>query len=402
MSTGRLYLVGGQVSGGTREVAIQGQASEPVWSHDGHWLAVIVQPPPPKPDPYADEPATVWLVSRSGEVVRRLTSPTGRIRDVGLAWSPTADRLAMTYTLRNQGHVDLVGADGARSSLVTAPTVSLVAWSPDGRHLAVGRNRFHKPITATSWRSEIDVFAARGGIPRVIATHRGGILDVAGWWPDGSGVLAWIDPMGSGSIAADGLRLYDFDVHGGRRFLGGTLEYRPWIAASQVRNEVALIVGGDRELTNQHKHLVVCSLSTCRSVPQRKDEVSFDPAFASDGRLAVVRDRAVSPTAHNGAFGPSFTAKVDASGVVELVSGSANRAEAGGDGATAPVWGRDGSMLMVREGALWLKPQGSSRSQRVAGPLSLANDSDYFAGDPWDYYGFVGWWNAFAWSDAVR
>ncbi len=400
VSAGTLYLIGGAVSG-VRPVTIQGQVSEPAWSHDGRWLAVAAQPAPPRSAPYTDEPMVVWLVSRDGAVVRRITPSPNRIRDAGLAWSPTADRLAISYVRDRDGHVDVVDTEGSRTSLLTAPEVTGVAWSPDGERIAVGRNRFVKPATRSSWRSEIDVVSPSGGRPVVIAHDRGGVYDVATWWPDGSGVLAWIDPMGSGSIAADGLPLYDVGLDGRRRYLTGMLRYRPWIATSKKRDEVALIAGGDRELTNDHKHLAVCTTSRCRSVSQPKRAVSFDPAFAPDGRLAFVRDRAVAATAANGAFGASFTAKVDASGGIEVLHGEPGKPVPGGDGASAPVWGRDGTMLEEKGGSLWLLADGSSDPRRIAGPLGLANGASYFPDDPWGYYGFVGWWDSFAWSGAA-
>lgn len=402
VSAGRLYLVGGGAPSGVQRVAIAGRLSEPVWSDDGKWLAVVSQPPPPKKTPYADEPAAVWLVAPSGEVVRPLTPHGVKVHAAAAAWSPTADRLAISYAEHGRDHLDIVDPRGAMTALLRARQISWFAWAPDGMSLAVGRNWFVKPVTGSSWRSELDVFPASGGIPHVLAYDKGGVYDVAGWWPDGSGVLAWIDPMGSGSLAADGLPLYDFGLNGHRRRLGRTLQYRPWIATSRPRDEVAFIAGGDRELTNDHKHLVVCSPVHCDSKPQPANRVSFDPAFAADGRLALVRDRAVAPSQANGGFSSRFTANVDASGGVDVVRGRSVEPLAGGGGASAPVWGRDGSLLVEKDGSLWLVAVGSASPQRVAGPMGVADEVDtYYPGDPGWYYGFVGWWDSFAWSRAV-
>jgi hypothetical protein len=39
---------------------------------------------------------------------------------------------------------------------------------------------------------------------------------------------------------------------------------------------------------------------------------------------------------------------------------------------------------------------------RIAGPIGLADPFDaYYPGDPGSYYGFVGWWDSFAWTEAM-
>ena len=169
-----------------------------------------------------------------------------------------------------------------------------------------------------------------------VARDRGGLYVIADWWPDGGGVMAWMDPMGSGSIRADGLPLYDFDVDGGRRRLTTSmLTYPAWLATSRPHDEVALIAGGDRELTGANKHVVVCAPRHCRSIPQPKNLVSFDPTWTTSGRLAVVRDRAIPATDNNGGFGPAFSDRVDGSGGIDIVRGAKADPIAGGDGATA-------------------------------------------------------------------
>lgn len=388
-----LYLMGGKLSG-AHKVALTDPAGDPAWSHDGRWLAVITQPAPPTSQP-ADEPTTIWLVSRAGKVVRRLTPAGQDVYHATAAWSPTADRLAISYTADVTSpagatqRIDVVTTSGATTALASAPNISGFAWSPSGRRLAVGLNHFVLP--AGKWRSRLVVFTLASGSHRAVSTVNGDILDVAGWWPDGSGVLAWRDYQGSGSLAADGLPLLDISTATGhRRQLTKTmLQYEGWLATSKVTNEVAFIAGGDRILTNGHKHLVVCSHRRCRSIAQPKRKVSFDPAWSPGGRLAVVRDRAVK--AVNGNYLFSYTRKVDDSGGIALVRGRHVHALTGATGGTAPVWGRGGSMLFVRGSSLWFLRAGSTRPRRVAGPLS-SSDS---------FYGFVSWWDSFAWTAAV-
>jgi dipeptidyl aminopeptidase/acylaminoacyl peptidase len=391
VSDHHLYLVGGD-AGDVQRVTLDGRATKPLWSADGRWLAVTVSPAPPKKNPYADLPTSVRLVSAAGKVIRTVSPPGAH--DAVAHWSPNGHRLAITYRVRRRYTAEVVRISGNARLLTRAGYLSGVAWSPDGSRIAVGVSRFRKPATATSWRSEIDVYSPRGSKLRMQAAHHGGIIEVTRWWPDGSGVLGWIDPMGSGSIAADGLPLYDFTADGHRRKLGGMLAYAQWLATSRATNQVALIAGGDRELTLGHKHLVICDKKTCRPVMQKSSQVSFDPAWSESGRLAFVTDQAVSPS-HG--IGVAYIDEVQASGGLALLFPQ-RRSRAthllSGAHASDPVWGRpgDGSMLVVRKRSLWLLTDALNHATRVAGPIDVSANT---------YYGFVPWDDSFAWSFAV-
>jgi hypothetical protein len=388
----QLYLIGAR-AGGVRRVALADPAHNPIWSHDGRWLAVTTQPASPKAHP-VDEPTTVWLVSRAGNVVRRLTPAGQDVYHAAVAWSPRADQVAMSYT-SGVGtpavtmRLDVVDTSGRRASLGVAPLVAGFAWAPNGLHVAASLN------TAPSgkWDSRLVSIDARSARQRTITTDQGDVLDVAGWWPDGSGVLTWLDYQGSASLAADGLPLLDVSAATGhRRLLTKTmLQYGGWLATSKLKNSVALIAGGDRVLTGGHKHLVICTRTRCHAVAQGSHQVTFDPAYNHDGRLAVVRDHAVRPTVANGYYSLTFTHKVDASGGIGLVRGGKVHRIAGGNRATAPVWGARGSMLEVRGSSLWLLRDTGAAAHRVAGPLDTSDN----------FFGFVSWWDSFAWSAAV-
>lgn len=394
VSRHRLYLLR---TSGLTGVPLSGRATRPAWSPDGRWLVVTTSPAPPKSDPYADEPTSVWLVSQAGKPLRKVTP--GGAHDATATWSPRADRVAVTYRTDRRYHAVVVDASGRTTRLAEAVNISGLAWSPDGRRIALGLSRFVRPATRGSWRSEILVMSATARHAHSVARDRGGLYVIADWWPDGGGVMAWMDPMGSGSIRADGLPLYDFDVDGGRRRLTTSmLTYPAWLATSRPHDEVALIAGGDRELTGANKHVVVCAPRHCRSIPQPKNLVSFDPTWTTSGRLAVVRDRAIPATDNNGGFGPAFSDRVDGSGGIDIVRGAKADPIAGGDGATAPVWGRDGSILMVRNHAVWLRPTGEAAARRIAGPVDAAGP--FNQADP--YYGFVNWRDSFAWTAASR
>lgn len=388
----QLYLLGG-LARGVKKVALSDPAYSPRWSRDNRWLAVTTRPDPPAETPNADEPTTVWLVSRTGDVVRRLTPAAADVYHAAAAWSPRSNRLAVEYTAGVDSsptqRLDVVDTSGRTTSLVSAQSISGFAWAPDGQRIAVGRNHFDN--SPGKWDSRLVTMKADGSKRHTVATDVGDVLEVAGWWPDGSGVLVWRDFQGSASIAADGLPLLDISVKSAhRRSLGkGMLQYPGWLATSKLRNKVAFIAGGDRILTNGHKHLRICTRKHCHSVAQGNHHVTFDPAWSIDGQLAAVRDHAIKPV--NGDYLTNYTHQVDASGGVYLLRKGHLKALAGGERATAPVWGLLGAMMFVRGDSLWLLRPESTHPQRIAGPIDSTSS----------YYGFVSWWDSLAWTHAV-
>ncbi|HWA65304.1 MAG TPA: hypothetical protein VG899_02915 [Mycobacteriales bacterium] len=392
-----LFLIGGPVSG-VHYVGFGNQPSDPQWSADGKLLSVVVTPPPPKHNPYKQEPSFVAVVGQRGKVLREFPRGT-KAYDVTTAWSPGADRLAVSYTLQAKNPSndrDVLSfydpADGVADGLLAAPDISGFAWSPDGSQLAFASDRLVR--SPGNFNSRLVTIDAATDHKRLVTAATEKVIDVAGWWPDGSGILARLDPQGSASLAADGLPLVDVSVADGKqRQLGRiALDYSQWLATSAATNQVAFIAGGDREISMQHKHVVVCSVAACRAIAQGAKQVSFDPAFGASGRLAFVRDRAVAPK-HG--FGISYVDQVQASGgILTASSGGQVAAVSAGKAASAPTWGTDGSMLVVRRGALWLLGPGLQTAAKVVSGLQLP------AGSP--YYGFVPWHDSFAWTLAVR
>lgn len=391
----QLFLVGGPVSG-TRRVPLGQQAGDPEWSADGKWLSVVVTAPAPKSNPYADEPSKILILTAEGRVVHNLSRGTDEY-DVMTAWSPSADRLAISYTLHakspNNDRDVLAVADPVGGSLdgkVAARIISGFAWSPDGSRIAASINGFAGEPGA--WHSRLVTISATSDARHRVTTAEGNVFEVAGWWPDGSGILTWLDYQGSASLAADGLPLYDVSVTSGHRRLlaKSMLQYPQWLATSPTTDEVAFVAGGSRELTGGHKHLVVCGLSSCHRLAQGASRVSFDPAWSDSGQLAFVRDRA---TNDSDGYAMSYVDRVQASGGVQVRSVSGLRhAVRPARGAAAPMWGTDGAMLVVRRDALWLLAPGLRHATKVVSGVQV----------PSDYYGFVPWRDSFAWTEAVR
>jgi hypothetical protein len=268
--------------------------------------------------------------------------------------------------------------------LAKAQAIENVAWSPSGRRLAVSLNAFRHQ----QWHSRLVVIPAGSGGHRRTVTAVDGILDLAAWWPDGSRLLVWDGAVGS-SLGADGLPLDVVTMSGHRHQIANpVLGYGSWIALSRAKNEIAVIEGGDRELTAGHKAVAICTPQRCQRVRQPAHQISIDPSWSASGRLAVVRDRAISPSR---GFGPLYVKRVQDSGDITIVTKStARRLTVAGHGATAPQWGRDGSLLVIRHEAVWLVRKSA---REVAAPLTFDRRATF--------YGHVPWLRAVAWTEAL-
>jgi len=78
------------------------------------------------------------------------------------------------------------------------------AWSPDGRTIAVGTGQ---RLVPGGFSGALEVVSASGGATTTWYQAGDNVVEPAGWWPDGRGLLFWLDIQGSASLAADGLAL---------------------------------------------------------------------------------------------------------------------------------------------------------------------------------------------------
>jgi dipeptidyl aminopeptidase/acylaminoacyl peptidase len=390
---GILYLAGG--AGRLRRVSLPGPATAPAWSPDHRWLEVRVAPAPPPNHPFAYEPSAVFVVRADGGGVRRLTPLSRDVTDS--AWSPTADVLAVTSFRRHQGHgyrVDLQTPTApSHRTVVTAKFVSGIAWSSDGTALAVSAPIYdRRKVERLRWTGDILTVDAETDARRTIAAQRGVILDLAGWTPDGQTILYWPDPMGSGSIAADGLPLYAVRADGGtaHRISNGGLVHPSWLAFAPGGATFSVADGHDRTVWGHHKHVDVCAASTpCVRQPQPRTKVSLWPAWAPDGTQVFAR---LTWRRLDGPFYPRSLAQwTSYSRLFEVRHGEAPEPVLGVPvGATAPSYAADGTLLFIRGSSIWLKPPGSParRAVTLVGGLHVGN-----------YYGFIPYRQLIAWTD---
>jgi len=398
---GKLYLRGGP-AGGPRQVVLPGLAYAPAWSADGRWLAVEVSSPPPASQPYLRTPATLWLVTAAGAGARPLTPASWQVS--GFSWAPDRDQLAVTAYLPQapQARSYLTAAvapTGQPRILITGGYLTEPGWSPDGRRLAVGLGTF----TGGQWHSALDVLSVTGGAPAVVTATTQNVLELAGWWPDGQGLLYWLDYQGSASIAADGLPL-DSVALGGRpprTLVPAMLVHGSWLAFSPHGTALAAVSGGNRVIWSGGKQITLCvTAGPCTPVAQPVGVVSVGPSWSPGGTAIVfARLSASGPFGPNGHadFSPYWITRWEATSRLWTVgaSGSGARPVAGaGPGAVDPVWGRDGSLLFVRDDSLWLLPPGAATATRLTGPLGALSGEAYYR----TYYGYVPYSQLFAWT----
>src|SRR5260370_15134693 len=230
VSGGRLQVID-PATGASIGLSAPGPTDHPAWSWSGQWLS------------YSSD-GSLWISKADGTAARQV-APTA----AAASWSPAADRLAVPT---DHGAL-VVTPDAGTTTLVPSCLVSSLAWSPDGQKLAAvcdERGRVDGLITTSADRtadttSTASTASTTGAaratgptgatshvlLPKSIADGDTG-LRLAGWWPDGRGLLVWIDPQHSASLAADGMSLVGVGLDGGVHSLATTLGYSSWLSWS--------------------------------------------------------------------------------------------------------------------------------------------------------------------------
>lgn len=207
------------------------------------------------------------LVSIGGTILGRAKLPTRE-----LVWAPTGERAAYATT---EGAVVIWTPAGKRTieprgwgATPWSGRIGL-AWSRNGA-LAIGRGA-HVWV----WRNGV---AREAAGPAPLDRGTGGpSLALPFAWHDGN-VLWWAWP-GSGSIASDGVSLFE-----GNRLLGKTLMYPDYVAACGAH--VAIAVGGNRYSTTG-KSIVFDG----RPVSPDKRRSWTSPSCTPGGRLVATETR---------------------------------------------------------------------------------------------------------------
>jgi hypothetical protein len=392
--SGGLLAIGGPTGGGFD--------SNPAWSRDDRWLAFLHTGPA---NGYDVPAPTLWLVSSGASQAQEVTT-----NGIGMfAWSPVASVLAYTVVSGGNATVavpdnvwfDRPGSTPTNVAVGTDNGIGAIAWSPGGRQLAFDDTVYAQRATATSPATKalgrLGVVSADGG-PVVTAyqlTETG--IDLAGWWPDGGGLLFWEDP--GFSDQADGETL-DSLAPGNRHPVGlaTSLVGSTWLAPEPDGHTVAVVVGAFRDIRAPGRHVDRCVFpaATCQAVPVPAASVGLAPSWSASGSL-VFAVAPASPPFGPSDYSPGWMARWNAANALWTVGpgGRPSPLTSTPPGALLAVPAAKGNaMVVVADDGLWLAGTATAApAVRVAGPL-------YSTIGPAGYYGEVDWTGSFAWSGA--
>ena len=258
--------------------------------------------------------------------------------------------------------------------------------SPDGRLVADVRVE-RRPGAPTGSQSITvggrTIYTVRESY-RHVPAGAPGPLALFAWSADGRWLLFYIDPMGSESLAADGIQVQAISVRGGRpRPVVGMLRYPDYVTWCGRR--LVATAGGDR-LATENKWLVLATapLWHRRTLARSSARAWGSIACAPNGERLVVQSQ---PVSHDFDFFATHWSLWSVG-----LDGSKTRLTAPPRGTAdeSPHWSHDGrSLLFVRSsrgrGRLFLWQAG-----RIHGPLA---DLGVSLG----YYGHRDWWSAADW-----
>ncbi len=165
-----IYVMNADASG-LRRLTRSGASLYPIWSPNGRRIAFMQVPLVRKHPPVWR--LEVWVMNADGSGQRRLA------RGVPSAWSPDGQRLAFTTDPGRSSEIYVMNADGSRQRRLAQNTVNETGatWSPDGQKILFVRAR-----RGTRGKvSDIYVMSADGSGQRKLA-ERG---HDARWSPDG-------------------------------------------------------------------------------------------------------------------------------------------------------------------------------------------------------------------------
>lgn len=361
-----------------RAVATVGDPhSAPQWSPDGSWVA------------YLGAGDQLHVVHPGGaDDHLAVAGPV-----TAMTWSPAADLLAVVPAAgADRGRLLVVPVAGTRAvpPTVVGPPVTSFVWSSDGERIAYAVAGGAGPDLLRT----VDVVTG-ATTDLAYAAPPGTGVELAGWWPDGGGLLLWLDPGRSLAAQADGLDLYTLPIGATTAtVLAHTFVYLHWLAWSPDGTRLALVAQSGA-FPWQGSRVEVCrpAAATCRPLPQPAGTVSLDPAWSPDGsRLAFVRAPVLPSAAPGGGLSAWYlrrrlwVASADGAGARPVAGAPA--------GAAAPRFGPRGTSLTVATGdAVVEVPVAGGRPTTIAGGLAGALAT---AGP--DGYGKLPWGGTTAWG----
>jgi dipeptidyl aminopeptidase/acylaminoacyl peptidase len=303
-----------------------------------------------------------WMAFGAGEVV---PSAGGEVREPfgspvkTWEWSPTADVLAGVTA---RGGVLIAGTEhGATALLPAGSGVGHLAFSPDGRRLAIDRaGRGIQVLDLASGQ-------ARTVFPQADAAR---VPEVAGWSKDGRWILYWRGPVGK-----EGGPLDAVPASGGPwvNVFDPVLPYRDFLSSCGSR--IALSAGAGQEVSTGKQ--IVLTGPPDWAFHDLTDDFGrswFWPACSPDGRWVAATDTYNQKESANQTVPRAlWLLAADGSSRRLLVPGTNGALE-------FPRWSSDGMVILVvlRTGSRWSSPgslllvrvnPSSGRLVKLVGPI---------------------------------
>ncbi len=391
VSGGLLYVLDGQ-TGVVRQLTTDGIASQPAWSPDGEWLAFL-RAPGPQATP------AVWLTRRDGSQARQVPAPVVLDSFSRFSWLGSGDALDVS----GQNGVWLVPATGAPRQLTDDPGMV----SPDGKTVAYVATTLSDTENRTDTLYTVAIDGSRPPLPdahpvdgrgtRRLAVPQDNRIILAGWWPDGQGLLYWLDPGYSADVA-DGMDLYSLWLGDKEpKLLANGLSHQGWLSTFPPHNLLMVHGGGRIVWADKNLAIINAEAGQIKDLPNPAGCVSIDPSLSADGqRIAFVAAKDLGDQVWGFNNNEDLMDWVASRTLrVENVDGSGARyLTSAGQGIYQPLWSRDGNhILYVRDNTLWLIGADGGEPSRICGPLAY---EDPLAG-AFGYYGFISYQDEVAW-----
>ena len=375
------------LDGSTRSLKeVAGAYSEdPKFSLDGRWLAYLTYTPLKYPGigPTAGQ---LWIAHSDGSDPHKISG----LPDVAIiSWSPKSDLLAASGG--SIPGIYLVNTSGSAHEIPGTSHASKFVWSPDGTEIAYsGWYKYGGLRTVPISGGSSVLWESTYNIPKYPNSSNPTIP--AAWLPNGNGLLFWIDPQDSGSIEMDGLYLYLLAKPGGKpHLLGTTLVDSSSVAVSNSGN-IAITEGGGRyQWSNKKVEICSASTGTCKAVPSKDSQVTFDPYWEQSGETLVYSE---GPDNGQKPFPQAALSKWYSELSLRMLNlGEDISSEVPGTvGGAATLLSSSGQELLYESGdALWMKLGGSSSPVEIEHPLFPVNS--------WPTtYAQVDWPQQFSWT----
>lgn len=372
---GLLYVFDGK-TGEIKQLTSSGNAQHPSWSHDGEWIAYF------STNSSTSSNGQIWIVSRDGQTTRQVNGQS-------FSWSPTSDVLATSGT----DGLWLLPVDGEPQLEVKGP-VSKPYWSPDGKYIAYSTILPYDKNKPESRSDALYILNLSTGQTVKKTTEPSAGIQVAAWWPNGEGLLYWVDPMHSCSLAADGLPLWNFRLGDAEPALLSTGLAHPGWQVFSPQGQLLMVSGEGREVwTGKSLTIIDPGSGKAKKLPNPNGLVALDPSFSPDGsKIAFVAAQDLGAVL--GFSDPDKLMNWIATRTlwIENDDGSdAHIIKTAGIGIYQPLWSKDGThILYVQNNSLWLIRANGDNPEKILGPFPD------WGKDQFGFYGYI-WHDDLSW-----